>query len=93
MAKKNLYDHLGNNYSSIKEMCDAYGLNRTVFEARIRHGFSLEQALTKKVKKAGLDSPTVRALAKGYGVGSKLYKKRLKQGWKLEEALQGAISN
>lgn len=93
MAKKNLYDHLGNSYSSIKEMCKAYGINCTVFEARIKHGFNLEEALTRKVKKANLDSPTVRALAKGYGVGGKLYKKRLKQGWKLEEVLQGATGN
>lgn len=93
MAKKNLYDHLGNNYSSIKEMCTAYNLNLVTFKARLNRGDNLEKALTKKVKKANINSPTMRALAKGYGVGNKFYKKKLKQGWKLEEALQGATGN
>lgn len=93
MAKKNLYDHLGSGYSSIKEMCDACNINLVTLKARLNRGDSLEEALTKKVKKTGLDSPTTRALAKGYGKGSKLYKKRLKQGWKLEETLQGATGN
>ncbi len=39
-------DHLGNQYSSIKEMCEHYNINRKLFEYRINHGYTLEETLT-----------------------------------------------
>lgn len=44
--KKPITDHLGNEYSSVKKMCEAYGINEKTFHSRItRNGYSLEEAL------------------------------------------------
>lgn len=44
-----VYDHLGNEYSSFKEMCDHYGLPEKLVEGRLRcHGWELKDALTRK---------------------------------------------
>lgn len=42
-------DHLGNTYSSMTEMCNAYNIQLDTFMKRISRGSSLEQALTKPV--------------------------------------------
>jgi hypothetical protein len=41
-----VYDHLGRKYQSKTEMCKVYGIKRGTFDDRIRHGWSLEDALT-----------------------------------------------
>lgn len=47
-------DHLGNEFSSIEEMCKYWNINRQTYDRRIRAGYSLSEALTipviKKVK-------------------------------------------
>lgn len=45
MAKK-YTDHLGNEYSTKKEMAEAYGLEWETFKARLRVGKTLKEALT-----------------------------------------------
>ena len=44
-------DHLGREYASIKEMCDAWRIDTGTFFYRIRTGMSLEEALTKEVRR------------------------------------------
>ena len=39
------YDHLGKEYRSQKEMCQAYGVKPEVYQGRIKSGWSIEQAL------------------------------------------------
>ena len=46
-ASKECYDHLGNKYSSKKEMAEAYNLSFTVFLARLNRGWTLKDALEK----------------------------------------------
>lgn len=41
-------DHLGNEFSSQKEMCEYWKVNATTFRNRKRKGWSLEEALTGK---------------------------------------------
>lgn len=45
------YDHLGNEFFSIKEMCEYYKVERKLYTYRISHGWSTEDALTKKPRK------------------------------------------
>lgn len=62
-TKKNdeyVIDHLGNTYSSFKEMCNAYRADPKLVDARMRcHGWSLEDALTRT---KGQRKPKRRAL-------------------------------
>lgn len=43
-------DHLGNHYPSKSAMCACYGISNSTFNARIKKGLSLEDALTRKVR-------------------------------------------
>lgn len=43
-------DHLGNQYSSITEMCRAYHIQADTFMHRMKRGWSLEKSLTKPVR-------------------------------------------
>lgn len=43
-------DHKGILYKSRTRMCEQYGIARKVFEYRITHGWSLEEALTTPTK-------------------------------------------
>lgn len=40
-------DHTGKRFKSITKMCKYHNIERKVFEYRISHGWSLEDALTK----------------------------------------------
>ena len=41
-------DHLGNRYDSAKEMCDAWGVDQTTYSRRVKKGWTVEDALTKR---------------------------------------------
>ncbi len=40
-------DHIGKKYRSRTAMCQRWGIDRKLFEYRISHGWTLEDALTK----------------------------------------------
>jgi len=93
---KKAIDHLGNNFSSRKEMLKAYGINESTFDSRISRGYSLEDALTKEAKPHGAKSTedhlgnsfkSITEMLKKYGVKTSTFKKRVRDGWPLEEAL------
>ena len=44
-AKKKQYDHLGNEYESLKAMCEHYGISVNGFYYRIKEGCSLKNPL------------------------------------------------
>lgn len=48
---KKCKDHTGKQYESIKAMCDAYGVYPATFCKRMSRGYTLEEALTKPVRK------------------------------------------
>ena len=41
------YDHLGAEFRSKSQMCDHWKIERKLFDYRMSHGWSLEDALTK----------------------------------------------
>ena len=53
---KECKDHKGNIYPSYVLMCEAYGIDYSVFEKRIKKGFTLERALTQKIIKRNYDN-------------------------------------
>ena len=45
--KNPIFDHLGNEYSSITELCQKYNITRTTYDRRKEKGYNLEMILTK----------------------------------------------
>ena len=43
-------DHLGCKYKSVQEMCNHYHISAQTYYYRIKHGYTLEQALILKKK-------------------------------------------
>ena len=86
-------DHLGNTYSSIKEMCVHYGVPFKLYSGRIRQGWTIEQALTKSTKDTycqdhqGCSFTDIKAMCAHYGINRITYAKRRKMGWSLKDAL------
>lgn len=98
IPKKSL-DHLGNEYSSIKDLCAHYGITPTVFTRRMKDGWDLERALTVKQRPGrgrppktyqmnGLTFQSLEELCEAYGCDSKVIRSRLQKGWKLEDAIK-----
>ena len=88
-------DHLGNRFKTKKAMALHYGLNETLIEKRLRNGWSLEDALTKRPKvyntlvedHLGNKYQNVMEMCKFYGVKYDTYYQRLQRGWSKERAL------
>lgn len=48
-ARKSVRDFNGKEFDSIKDMCEHWGIKRMTYMARIKRGWSLEDALTKSI--------------------------------------------
>jgi hypothetical protein len=53
-------DHLGNEFSSILEMCEYYSINHQAFRHRIKRGWNIEKALTTKNRRGNSKVKSVR---------------------------------
>ncbi len=92
-------DHLGNSYPSQRAMCRQYDIKVAAFRARLRNGFSLEEALTaprghhrertaEKVEDPeGNRYPSVKKMCAAHGVNQGTYYSRLNKGMSQAEAL------
>ena len=92
-------DHKGNKFKSERQMCKHYGVGISLFNYRLKHGWSLEEALEGRESSVGRGIPVTdhngnkfdskKQMCDYYGVGVSLFNYRLKHGWSLEEALEG----
>lgn len=48
---KPVIDHLGNQFTSIKKMCEHYNINYKTYMSRILRGWTLEEALITQNRK------------------------------------------
>lgn len=91
-------DHLGQEFPSKKEMCEAWGLRVGTFEKRLKSGFTLEEALTRDPSIKGVTPtpvtdhtgqkfPSVKAMCERWGIKPDMYYNRLRIGWSLEDTL------
>ena len=96
--RKVVYDHLGNEYSSVFRMCQHYGVDRQTYKIRINKGWTMEKALTaapytgprihKRVTDhLGNEYDTTLEMCRTYGIRTGTFSSRLKRGWSLEDAL------
>lgn len=97
---KEIFDHLGNKYSSIKEMCEHYGITPVIYSGRIREGWSIEDILTVKVGERKNETGWVSSedhlgnkykskaeMCRAYNISREQFKDRIKNGWTLKDAL------
>lgn len=87
---KPCYDHLGNEFRNVMEMCKHYGVMRTAFYERLHEGHSLEEALSSTIRchdHTGREFENLGDMYNYWNVSSNIYKKRIAQGWTLEQAL------
>lgn len=95
------YDHLGNKFHSIREMCKHWGINKETYQTRIKQGMSLEQALTVPLQKKpklctdhlGQTFKSISAMCKHYNINRKTYTDRLKHNWSQKAALTTPPTN
>ena len=82
-------DHKDNEFPSVRAMCKYYGINDSVYYARLKQGYTLEQALTGSGLKQtasiickdhnGMEFPSISAMCKYHGVTTASYYTRLKK--------------
>ena len=90
-------DHLGNVYSSIKEMANHYGLALDTYQRRIKNGWSIEKALTEPIDTTkhgksetdhlGNRFDTIKDMCNHYNITVSAFLIRRKKGYSLEYCL------
>lgn len=94
-------DHLGNRYSSVKEMVLAYGIYPTclIYKRLKDMGWSLEKALTtpirsmKKITYKGKTYRSARQLSFAVGIDTHTLERRVARGFTLEEAVEIGVGH
>lgn len=86
---------------TLSEWSKEYGINRVTLDSRLRAGYSLEEALSKKdgellnstkYKYKG-KSKTLTQWAKEYNMSKNCLNQRLVRGWSLKEALEKPVKS
>lgn len=94
--RKEITDHLGNKYSSIVELADAYSIDVKILRSRLYRGMTMENALTTPVKHRNIGFVTdhlgnkyssLKSMCQKYGVTVKVYTNRIKKGMSIKNAL------
>ena len=95
---KKCIDHEGNEFDSQASMYRYWNINRRKFQWRIKHGYSLEEALTNsshqvvnntnKIKDhEGTEFNSTEEMCKHWNVPKRTYYERINAGLSIEEAL------
>ena len=88
----------GQSYKTIKEACQVHGLNPETIRARIRNGYTVQDAFSGKFKERhsglaksisfkGIKYPSIEALGETFLIKASVISRRLKRGWTLSQAL------
>ena len=96
---RTIYDHLGNAYLCVGEMCNAYGLDYGMYGSRIRQGWSLEKTLTTPpseitmgktecVDHKGNHFKSQNEMMRFWGISKHQLRSRIELGWTLEQILE-----
>lgn len=99
IKNRKVKDHLGNEYPSIRAMCDHYGMTSARFFGRRKLGWPLEKILTapdaivypdtSKIVKdhLGNEFPSENEMCKFWGIARSTYRLHIREGWSIERAL------
>ena len=97
---KKSVDHLGQEFNSISEMINYWGINKGEYDYRSNLGWSLEEILTgnreskpiirsgnKCIDHNGREYKSIAEMCREYNISSSMYKQRVKAGWSSKCAL------
>ena len=92
--KREWFDHLGNKFSTLDEMCAFHGVERHAFTRDIKKCVSLKEALTPKVSvkvrctdHLGNEFESITEMCKHHGITLSQYESRKRSDWPLERIL------
>lgn len=85
-------DHNGNEFNSLAEMCEYWGISLKAYKYRIEHGWTLKLALETSTNHSckdhlGKTFSSIKEMLAFYGLARKRYEQRLAYGWSLEKTL------
>lgn len=91
-------DHTGQDFPTVKAMCEAWGILVSTYNSRIAHKWTLEEALTGNKEKVGGTPkpctdhvgnkfPSIAAMCEHWGADSYICRSRINSGWSIEKAL------
>lgn len=92
-------DHLGKEFSSIREMCKHWHIKYETYSTRKQLGWNLEKRLTQPIvpiyKKncvactdhRGRHFDSVSSMCKAWDIAPRLYRYRVQNGWSVKDAL------
>ena len=102
---KTITDHTGHTFSSVSELCKHWNIGRSTYNARIKNGWSIKDALTTPRSEInstqkmlctdhlGNQYESLNAMCAAYGITHHTFHTRVqKLGWSLEQALNPDIS-
>lgn len=95
MRSNKIYEYNGKKYTQ-NELCRKFNINTTTFSDRLKSGMTLEEALTKPVKKSGghldytinCETKLLGEWCNIYGINYHTAWKKIKKGKSIEEALK-----
>lgn len=92
MKKIACTDHEGNNFESLKQMCDYWKINEATFCLRIKNGMNLEDALRKPSRTVmdhkGIVYENLEKMCLAYETSVDVVNYRIEHGWTLKDALE-----
>lgn len=87
-------DHMGNEFDSLAEMANAYGISPGTVYSRLQKGWTVEEALqtVPNSSKAccdhlGREFKSLNELCKFWNISKDTYQRKIRQGWSVEEVL------
>lgn len=92
-----VYDHLGNKYESVRDICKAYGIEISYWYEKLRAGWAVEEILNKKAVKTYIEDPdgngfqSFEDMCRAHGIEGWRVREKLKVGISLREALDKTI--
>lgn len=96
MNKKEVTDHIGNKYGSLKAMCENYPVkDADTYALRLKRGMSQSEALltplcynrVKYVDHLGVEYPSRAAICKKWGITPSIFIARQRLGWDMQKIL------
>lgn len=94
MKSKEIVDHTGRHFKSVRDACAFWGVAYPTFKARLDKGLSLEMALQPGPLNASVSADhhgkkykSIREMCRVYGIDEYTFRNRLNKGWTLKKCL------
>lgn len=90
------YDHLGNEYASISDMCEHWAIKESTYAYRRQIGYTLERALTQKTgcfDHLGRQYQNQEEMCRYWGISIATFRRRRESDWPLEKILTEPLNH